>query len=50
MPLDSYQQLRTVGAVFTEKRQYIPVFTTIKTLFTYGHVEVAGSDARMSLM
>lgn len=30
MPLGSYQQLRTVGALFTEKRQYIPVFTTLK--------------------
>lgn len=28
MPLDSYQQLRTVGALFTEKRQYVPIFTT----------------------
>lgn len=55
MPLDSYQQLRTVGALFTEKRQYIPVFTTIKTSFTYGHEEVtykfaeSYSDDRMSL-
>lgn len=40
MPLELYQQLRTVGALFTEKRQYIPIFTTIKTSFTYGHEEV----------
>lgn len=40
MPLDSYQQLRIVGALFTKKRQYIPIFTTIKTSFTYGHEEV----------
>lgn len=28
MPLASYQQLRTVGALCTEKRPYIPLFTT----------------------
>lgn len=28
MPSDSYQHLRTVGALFTEKRQYVPIFTT----------------------
>lgn len=27
MPLDSYQQLKTVGALFTEKRPYVPIFT-----------------------
>lgn len=41
MPLDSYQQLRTVGALFTEKKGNIyQIFTTIKTHFTYGHEEV----------
>lgn len=40
MPLDSYQHLRTMGALFTEKRQYVPIFTTIKTRFTNGHEEV----------
>lgn len=55
MPLDSYQQLRIVGALFTEKRQYIPIFTTIKTSFTYWHEEVTNkftesySDDTMSL-
>ena len=38
-----------------KKRQYIPIFTTIKTSFTYGHVEVtykfaeSYSDDRMGL-
>lgn len=36
MPLDSYQQLRPMGALFTEKGN-IPLSTTIKTSFTYGH-------------
>lgn len=50
MPLDSYQQLRTVGALFTEKRQYIPIFTTIKTSFTYGHEEVTYKLLRVTVM
>lgn len=42
MPLELYQQLRIVGVLFTEKRHYIPIFTTIKTSFTYGHEGVTG--------
>lgn len=40
MPLELYQQLRIAGALFTEKGNYIPIFTTIQTSFTYGHEEV----------
>jgi len=50
MPLDSYQQLRAVGALFTEKRQYIPIFTTIKTSSTYGHEEVSYKLLRVTVM
>lgn len=39
MPLASYQQLRNVGALFTERRQYIPIFTTNIKDFVHERVE-----------
>lgn len=39
MPLDSYQQLRTMGALFTEKRQYINIYNN-KDFF---HIQAGGA-------
>lgn len=39
MPLASYQQLRTVGALFTERRQYIPICTTNIKDFVHKRIE-----------
>lgn len=30
MPYDLYQQLRTRGALFTQTKQYIPIFTSVR--------------------
>lgn len=56
MPLDSYQQLRTVGALFTEKKAiYTNIYNNkdffhIRTWGGYWHVAESYSDDRMSLL
>lgn len=50
MPLDSYQQLRTVGALFTEERQYVPIFTTMRLSSHMGRRRLRTSDTVMILL